>query len=433
MEILSNMFGKKQFIEYSKEKVTHENIGSFNGIIGCNFTTENAISNGEDPPYVDVGGNTTYHDIINFTFKCGYIPFVIPEFSSITIRDAICGIGVQASSFRYGVPHDRVLEMDILLANDKVITVTPRDEFFNMIPNSHGTLGKISRVRLELRECKPNVLIQTLRCKDIMQAIGIIEKAMDDPNIDFIEAIALSSDRIVVTVSHMVNYIVNFKSWPYEKPFYKMVEDNIVFTVSLYDYLWRWDPDMFWAIDQSMLDIGWMKNIFGRSLYNLSTLKTWNSFAKKCRSYIITSETRTEKIIQDVCIPRDNGIRFFHWLDENVGVYPVRICLIRTSKNANNYPLWELPPNKVYMDFVILGTRILKEDQDTNSDIETATMHMDGKKCIYSCNYLSISDFEREYNMKKYDEIKSKVDPYKRYPHLYQRLVNNRNQELIKY
>ncbi|SVC34538.1 uncharacterized protein METZ01_LOCUS287392, partial [marine metagenome] len=114
---------------------------------------------------IEVEGMTPYADVISASLRVGLMPKVVPQLKSITVGGAISGIGIESSSFRYGLPHESVLEMDVLLAGGDVVTCTPdnahQDLFFG-VPNSYGTLGYILRLKLEAIPVKPYVQLTHL-------------------------------------------------------------------------------------------------------------------------------------------------------------------------------------------------------------------------------------------------------------------------------
>ena len=66
---------------------------------------------------VEVEGMTTYAELVDATLAHGLMPAVVPELKSITIGGAVSGVGIESSAFRYGLVHETVSEMDVLLAN----------------------------------------------------------------------------------------------------------------------------------------------------------------------------------------------------------------------------------------------------------------------------------------------------------------------------
>ncbi|HEY7989601.1 MAG TPA: FAD-binding protein, partial [Lapillicoccus sp.] len=57
-----------------------------------------------------VQGMTTYEDLVAATLPHGLMPLVVPQLRTITLGGAVTGLGIEASSFRSGLPHESVLE-----------------------------------------------------------------------------------------------------------------------------------------------------------------------------------------------------------------------------------------------------------------------------------------------------------------------------------
>ena len=94
----------------------------------------------------EVGGMTTYEDLVAATLPYGLMPLCVPQLRTITLGGAVTGLGIESASFRSGTPHESVLEMDILTGTGEVLTVSsdfqdPNQDLFYTFPNSYGSLG----------------------------------------------------------------------------------------------------------------------------------------------------------------------------------------------------------------------------------------------------------------------------------------------------
>ncbi|MGD9410080.1 MAG: FAD-binding protein, partial [Thiohalocapsa sp.] len=109
---------------------------------------------------VDSEGMTTYEALTDATLAAGVMPAVVPQLKTITIGGAAAGVGIEASSFRHGLVHETLLELEVLLADGSVVLCTPdnahRDLFFGF-PNSYGTLGYALRVKAGTIPVRPYV------------------------------------------------------------------------------------------------------------------------------------------------------------------------------------------------------------------------------------------------------------------------------------
>ena len=67
----------------------------------------------------------TYEDLVAATLPYGLSPLVVPQLKTITLGGAVTGLGIESASFRNGLPHESVLEMDILTGAGEVVTASP--------------------------------------------------------------------------------------------------------------------------------------------------------------------------------------------------------------------------------------------------------------------------------------------------------------------
>ena len=56
----------------------------------------------------DVEGMTTYETLVEETLKFDLLPTVVPELETITIGGAVSGLGIESSSFKYGLVHEAI-------------------------------------------------------------------------------------------------------------------------------------------------------------------------------------------------------------------------------------------------------------------------------------------------------------------------------------
>jgi FAD/FMN-containing dehydrogenase len=101
---------------------------------------------------------TTYEDLVTATLRHGMLPAVVPELKTITLGGAAAGVGIEASSFRYGLVHESLLELDVLIGNGQVLTCRLDNEYaalFSGFPNSYGTLGYALKLKSNSVAAKP--------------------------------------------------------------------------------------------------------------------------------------------------------------------------------------------------------------------------------------------------------------------------------------
>src|SRR6202161_4012429 len=93
-----------------------------------------------DARTADVAGMCTYEDLVNATLQYGLSPLVVPQLKTITLGGAVTGLGIESASFRNGLPHESVLEMDVLTGAGELLTAsrTQHSDLFRAFPNSRS-------------------------------------------------------------------------------------------------------------------------------------------------------------------------------------------------------------------------------------------------------------------------------------------------------
>jgi FAD/FMN-containing dehydrogenase len=117
----------------------------------------------------DVQGMCTYETLVAETLDHGMMPLVVPQLRTITVGGAVTGLGIESTSLRNGLPHESVLEMDVLLGTGDVVTASPTEhqDLFAAFPNSYGSLGYALRLRIALQPVAPFVALRHVRFGDL--------------------------------------------------------------------------------------------------------------------------------------------------------------------------------------------------------------------------------------------------------------------------
>ena len=131
--------------------------------------------------WVDAEGMVTYEDLVRGCLAKGVMPAVVPQLKTITLGGAMAGVGIEASSHRYGLVHDTALELEVLLGDGSLVLATPDNEhadLFHGFPNSYGTLGYALRVKAKAVPVKPYVRLEHLPFKDAGAFFASITRAL---------------------------------------------------------------------------------------------------------------------------------------------------------------------------------------------------------------------------------------------------------------
>src|SRR4051812_33924022 len=149
----------------------------------------------------------TYEDLVAATLPYGLSPLVVPQLKTITLGGAVTGLGIESASFRNGMPHESVLEMDILTGTGELLTPSPErpPDLFRAFPNSYGTLGYSVRLRIELETVQPTVALRHVRyhsLPDLFDAMNSIVATgrLDGERVDYLDGVVFGADECYLTV-----------------------------------------------------------------------------------------------------------------------------------------------------------------------------------------------------------------------------------------
>ena len=149
--------------------------------------------------WINVEGMTQFQHLVAGTLPHGVMPPVVPELKSITIGGAVSGIGIESSSFRYGLVHETVQEIEVLLGSGDVVIATPTNEhsdLFSGFPNSYGTLGYILRLKINAVKTKPYIHLEHRHYTDAGSFFTALEeKSKKEAPHDFIEGVVFDEDN----------------------------------------------------------------------------------------------------------------------------------------------------------------------------------------------------------------------------------------------
>ena len=112
----------------------------------------------------EVEGMTTYETLVDETLRYGLLPAVVPQLKTITLGGAVSGLGIESSSFKYGLVHETVEAMEILTGTGDIVACSAcrNPDLFFGFPNSYGTLGYALRLTIRLVPAQPYIhLIHT--------------------------------------------------------------------------------------------------------------------------------------------------------------------------------------------------------------------------------------------------------------------------------
>src|SRR5438105_720309 len=132
---------------------------------------------------------TTYEALVDQTLRYGLLPDVVPQLKTITVGGAVSGLGIESSSFKFGLVHETVESMDVLLGDGRLVRCSCREnrDLFFGFPNSYGTLGYALRLTIPLIPTKPYVHLIHTRFFDPEKYFTRVAEASAEGDADYLD------------------------------------------------------------------------------------------------------------------------------------------------------------------------------------------------------------------------------------------------------
>jgi FAD/FMN-containing dehydrogenase len=386
-----------------------------------------------------VGAMTTYEDLCDATLPHQLMPMVVPQLKTITLGGAVTGLGIESTSFRNGLPHESVTEMEILTGDGRVVHATAGNEHADLyrgFPNSYGTLGYSLSLTIELEPVRPFVHLRHFlftRTEDCMEAISQIaaEGSYHGHRADFLDGTAFSTDELYLTVGAFSDVAPWRSDYTGQQVYYQSVRQVKEDFLTIRDYLWRWDTDWFWCsrpfgVQKPMVRRLWPRRYRRSDVYRY-LVGLDQRYRLSGRVNARRHRPQREMVIQDVEIPVERGADFLRFFQDDVGMTPVWMCPLRL-RGERSWPLYPLQPGEVYVNFGFWGTVPLPAGQADgyyNRLIENEVGKLGGHKSLYSTAFYPEDEFYERYNGEAYHALKHAYDGGGRLLGLYEKCVRN--------
>ena len=405
-------------------------VSAFSGVLAVDPVERTALA----------GGMTTYEDLADATLRHGLMPLVVPQLKTITLGGAVSGLGIESSSLRNGLPHESVLEMDILTGDGRVITAAPDSEHAALywgFPNSYGTLGYALWLTIALEPVAPYVHLRHFRFASPAEAMTAVAEIARDGSYqghraDFVDGTAFSASEIYLTVAAHSEVAPWLSDYTSQNIYYQSIRGPQEDFLTIRDYLWRWDTDWFWCSRPFGVQRPLIRRMWPRRYRRSDVYRKLVAFDRR-HGLTRGMDARRgapaqEAVVQDVEIPVERSAEFYDFFAATVGMSPVWLCPLRLRADRA-WPLYPLEPGRVYVNFGFWGNVALPPgaaDGYYNRQIEDKVTELGGHKGLYSTSYYSREEFARLYNGAAYSDLKGEYDPDGRLASLYEKCVGGK-------
>ncbi|MGH3974443.1 MAG: FAD-binding protein, partial [Pseudonocardiaceae bacterium] len=336
-----------------------------------------------------------------------------------------------------------VLELDVLTGAGEIVTTVPGDDLFAGFPNSYGTLGYATRLRIELEPVRSHVALRHVRFEDLDELCSAVARIMpnrewDGEDVDYLDGVMFSPIESYLTLGRRIERTVgdpatgSASDYTGQEIYYRSIQRRHHDVLSTHDYLWRWDTDWFWCsgafgAQHPVIRRLWPARLRRSDVY-WKIVAQVNRFDVENRFEVWRGRPRRERVIQDVEIPLSRTAEFLRWFTEQVGIKPVWLCPLRL-RDERDWPLYPLKPGRDYVNVGFWSSVPITPGgtgSDTNRAIERQIDVVGGHKGLYSDSFYSREEFDARYGGEHYAALKQRYDPGQRLPDLYAKAVRRR-------
>ncbi|MBS0655616.1 MAG: FAD-binding protein [Verrucomicrobia bacterium] len=373
--------------------------------------------------------------------KMGFVPSVVSEFKGITVGGAIIGCGGESSSLHYGLFHDTCPKLELILGDGELVTASQHEnsDLFDALGGSYGSLGMLVRAEVSLRKASDWVNITPYRFSSGKAAIQKISELMQQERPpEYLEGIIFSDTDACVLVGELADLPSGellrdglFSQW-----YYRFAQEQMApFSMSLYDYLFRYDRGAFW-MGAYVAHFPILKKLFMEGIWKLQTPKLFTSdershFAKlscpnvlmRALSYpFMTSQSlfsllhsceewiHKRLLVQDFTLPASTCSLFLDDLRDICPVYPLWLCPLKAKKNSNifaphslngedsiNIGIYGVPKNSLPLPEIL-------------ASLEQKLFERGGRKWLYANSCYTAEQFWNVYSEPLYRNLRKKYN-----------------------
>ena len=363
--------------------------------------------------------NVPMDRLVETTLQYGLIPPVVMEFPGITVGGGFAGTSGESSSFRYGLFENTINWIEMILANGEVVTASPQEnsDLFHASASSFGTLGVTTLLEVQLIEAKTYVELTYRPVSSMAEAMQVMEKAVNDSSIDYLDGILFARDCGVICTGCLTNnpqsgiptqcFTHRKDPWFYLHAKEKISAGPSVEAIPLVDYLFRYDRGAFWG--------GMYAFKYFMMPFNYVTRRALDRYMHTRVMYhaLHKSGIAERYIVQDVGVPFPVANEFLEFLHDGFAFYPLWLCPVRMRGPTQRYSLLadrgkDAPD--MLLNFGIWGPGPRQWDKfvDVNRTLEQKVQELNGMKCLYAHAYYTEDEFWSIYNRKEYEAVRAK-------------------------
>ena len=389
-----------------------------NRIDMSNFT--DVISFDKKNKLFECEANIKVCDAIEFLLKQGYNLVSCPDLKELTLGGLISGIGGGNTSHLAGYFHTQLVEFDAILPGGRIVTAKRGDDLFHAIPFTLGTIGYLTRLKMQVKKAKPYVESRNIiftNARDFYSALTNVSSEYT-----FCDSTIYSKNEFVLVLGKYIQSVPADKELcnvvnrdVYYEEIRKAENEFMYFTTQ--EFIYRFSTDLYYT---SLMLPKFLRSRTLRKMIPKSAIEPVQKLIGKFMP------VNVENICHDVLIPASRAHEFFEWYDMEVGLYPLYNVPVKAPKPVSTF--W--PDTQKFVDFgvgygVMPKTNSPTTLHDLCRKIEKEMLRLGGRKLPYTDTHISEELFWKvvfgEKNKKIYDSIRKRWGSSK-FPTVYDKI-----------
>ena len=280
---------------------------------------------------------------------------MVPELKSITIGGALAGIGIESSSFRYGLVHETIPQFETVLADGRVLDCNPNNQYsdlYHAFPNSYGTLGYALKIRVTLIPVKKYIKLTYHHFSDPIEFFSQLNNTClnnkTSQQIAYIDGVIFEKNHLVMIAAEFVDEAPFLSNYKYMSVYYQSIKVKQTDYLTTEDYIWRWDTDWFWCSRIFHMENPVLRFLLGKWMLKSTAYSKLMHFTQKnrlLRWWLNRTQKPTESVIQDVAIPIENAAEYFTFFQDKIGIKPIWVCPASPLNTHSPFQLFPMQPS----------------------------------------------------------------------------------------
>jgi len=394
-------------------------------------------------PYVRTEPGVNMGYMTHFLIPKGYALKCQVEMEDLTIGGLCCGLGMETTSHKYGLMQETILAVELVLADGSFIRCTKDEnaDLFRAFPWSHGSLGFLVAVEVEIMPIKPFIHMTYIPCHSREEYSTRMKEmsTMDNPP-EFLEATIYSKETAVIQAGELVDVKdvpwnkVNHINYFWKPYYFKWVESFLDKGqadeyIPLREFYHRFTRSIFWELENLI-------PFCNHPLYRIF----WGwmgppkiSMLKYTMTPDIRRETMTKHVVQDIIIPIEematSVAKFHDWFN----IYPLLVFPIRIWKHEGDFldrlrVAQKEGESEMYFDLGVYGVpQCVKDGKPFDAirilrEMEAYTRDVAGYQCPYADLFCTRAEFRQMFNHTLYDRVRKKYGAAGAFPEVFDKV-----------